>query len=660
MDSDQIDVSTFSPTAVSSNHVSGHDLLIRILSTTTDSTVPVSPTSPQSVSEDFQSLPSALKDLQNRTYLDHLTSSSLDSIRAQPSQLSAEIQALRSRLAELAYAEYPQLLSANQSLQQIRADLVGQKQGVTRISSELLDKLANGIHEFSGTSGAPVAEIRKGSGGGGGLAAAIQADRVRWSRIYEQHPKILEILEIPQLMDTFIRNGYYDEAMELQSHVARLKLRHRNLAIVRVVADDVGRAAGTMLTQLVAVLRGDIALPMCIRVIGYLRKMHVFSEPDLRLLFLQERHAHFAGVLAKVKEQLDPVEYMKRYVEMSRESFFDIVTQYKVIFSDMGTGASGNRLLSSALDSPGFLDDWGSSISAESILSSYVAYVVQDLIAALRRGMPAVTEATTLHSIMTQCLYYGLSLGRLGIDCRLAIVSIMEENMERIVGDTIQNGLAHFLETAGDSGLEAFRIKSTTSVGLAGSHRSITGGSGPLNTVVAPLALMNCPPLAQLYNTFALAFNQLRSFPAISLMKPLGGQVSDSMIKGANAIVHLFEEAGSVTPPSMTQRTEWAAMSRLFVQVLVPVVILGFYRDVYGQNGLVLGDAVLSQISRQFQPYVGHDETVEEQTEEIRAAGIREEVENEADVMSVGVVDAGVNSSPDEQTVQAAHEERTK
>ncbi len=44
-----------------------------------------------------------------------------------------------------------------------------------------------------------------------------------------------------------------------------------------------------MLQQLMARLKCSIQLPECLRIMGYLRRMAVFSEADLRLQFLQVR-----------------------------------------------------------------------------------------------------------------------------------------------------------------------------------------------------------------------------------------------------------------------------------------------------------------------------------------------------------------------------------
>ncbi len=50
----------------------------------------------------------------------------------------------------------------------------------------------------------------------------------------------MELLEVPQLMDTCVRNGVYDEALDLQAFVSRVGLLHPDVPAVKLLLTQVG------------------------------------------------------------------------------------------------------------------------------------------------------------------------------------------------------------------------------------------------------------------------------------------------------------------------------------------------------------------------------------------------------------------------------------
>jgi hypothetical protein len=55
-----------------------------------------------------------------------------------------------------------------------------------------------------------------------------------------QQATLLELLDAPQLMDTCVRNGIYDEALDLHAFIMRVALLHPDLPVVKLLAAQVG------------------------------------------------------------------------------------------------------------------------------------------------------------------------------------------------------------------------------------------------------------------------------------------------------------------------------------------------------------------------------------------------------------------------------------
>lgn len=381
----------------------------------------------------------------------------------------------------------------------------------------------------------------------------------------------MELLEAPQLMDTFIRNGYYEDAMELQSHIQKLLIRHPEIKLLKRIAAEISGGTSLMLQQLTHLLRSSISFPLCIRVIGYLRKMEAFAEPELRLLFLQQRGSFLKRTLADIKSS-DHSEHLKKYLEITRVHFFDIITQYKRIFSD------SNTIYTSTTSRQSYLSDFPVTVSTQSILSSFVLNFLDEFMQEIEIHVPKLRDANIINSIYTQATFFGTSLSNIGIDFSHAISSVFESTVFGIFQDIINDGIQEFIDWTLVDGNQ-FHAKNQFSDELTAATSTTTtttpvssAGSNPNSLQLTLNRLQLYPSLAFILNKYYYAFNQIRILPSARLIDSSRNLVQESLITISTRISKI---AKSVPESEMVDYRE---ACRFFSELLVPIVVDGLVR----------------------------------------------------------------------------------
>ncbi|XP_033928723.1 conserved oligomeric Golgi complex subunit 8 isoform X2 [Melopsittacus undulatus] len=351
-------------------------------------------------------------------------------------------------------------------------------------------------------------------------AEEIACSRRMNSLTLNRHTEILEILEIPQLMDTCVRNGYYEEALELAAYVRRLERKHSSIPVIQGIVDEVRQCTQLMLNQLIQQLRTNIQLPACLRVIGYLRRMDVFTEAELRIKFLQARDAWLRSIQASIPDD-DPYFHITKTIEACRVHLFDIITQYRAIFSD---------------EEP-LLPTDGQALNEGAIFHSWVLQKVSEFLRTLERDLRRGVGGR-LDSLLGQCMYFGLSFSRVGADFRGQLGPLFQHVAATAFRKAVEEAVEKFKEE-----MNSYTLISTPA-GLGGS----TGVPVPMaqpGTLQPPMVLLDFPPLACFLNSLLVAFNDLRLCCPIALAQDITTCLEDALGEVTKTILafHRAEEA---------------------------------------------------------------------------------------------------------------------
>ncbi|NXY82657.1 COG8 protein, partial [Alcedo cyanopectus] len=338
-------------------------------------------------------------------------------------------------------------------------------------------------------------------------AEEISRSRRMNSLTLNRHTEILEILEIPQLMDTCVRNGYYEEALELAAYVRRLERKHGGIPVIQGIVDEVRQSAQLMLCQLLQQLRGNVALPACLRVIGYLRRMDVFSEAELRLKFLQARDAWLRAAQAALPDR-DPYAHLAKTVETCRVHLFDVVTQYRAIFSDEEPPAPGE----------------GRALAEGAIFHGWVLQKVSEFLRTLERDLRRGAGGR-LDSLLGQCMYFGLSFSRVGADFRGQLAPLFQQVAAAAFRKAVEEAVEKFQEE-----MNSYTLISTPAAVLGGGAGVPVPAAQP-GTLQPPMVLLDFPPLACFLNSLLVAFNELRLCCPIALAQDVTACLEDALGK---------------------------------------------------------------------------------------------------------------------------------
>ncbi|KAH0619738.1 hypothetical protein JD844_000682 [Phrynosoma platyrhinos] len=461
------------------------------------------------------------------SYLSWLSGLGLEALRREPGRLAEEKAQLGAQTRGLAFAHYKTFIRSAECTAQTRRGFAGVEAG--------LDRLLGRLPPFA-------QECRNFMRDAEQIAQSRRMNNLTLNR----HTEILEILEIPQLMDTCVRNSYYEEALELVSYVRRLEKKHATIPVIQGIVSEVRQSTQLMLAQLIQQLRTNIPLPACLRVISYLRCMDVFTEAELRITFLQARDVWLRSILAAIPDE-DPYIHVTKTIEACRVHLFDIVTQYRAIFADEEP----------LVPTPG-----QETLNESAIFHGWVLQKVLQFLLVLERDLQRGVGGR-LDSLLGQCMYFGLSFSRVGADFRGQLVPIFQRVAMLTFRKAAQEAVSKFEEE-----MNSYTLISAPTVLSSTIPVSSVGALAQPDTLQPPMGLLDFPPLACFLNNILVAFNDLRLCCPVALAPNVAAALEDALAQVTKVIL-TFHRAEAMAFSSREQEL-FIQFCTAFLEDLVP------------------------------------------------------------------------------------------
>jgi len=505
-------------------------------------------------------------------YLASISVLGLDRLNAEPQRLRNEAASVSQAVGRLALQNYRVFIANHDCVRALRT----QSKTFNEATSSLRSELSAFVHDTASFR----TEAEK-------IIAAHKRNRMT----LEQHMTILDLLELPQIMDACVRNGLTEGALDIANFANTLERRHTRRPVrgsvpaeggvlggSRVIMGVVGEIRASMVVLRSNLLRklslGPIQLPQCLAMVSNLRRLdsmvlekqpfaagsaeeirHLALALELKLQtdFLAARSAWLESELRGVESvglkgasprlgsplsDAEPFQCLLDVVETSRTLWFEIGTQFRAIFSSGSSSGSS---------------ECGPDSSSE-VLSSWLVGKIEGFVALLRQALPHVKDGAALHDVLEQVMFLGASLGRLGADFRPLVVPILEDAVTSLVVSrwaAAESDLSLALSSGEDAALPLYLPSAHQGDGLGDQAEQASleanairndGSKETSDPPEPPHSTLAFPALAHAVNLYLESFNHLRLCAARSLRPKLELRFETSMGRMAKLLARHTEQ----------------------------------------------------------------------------------------------------------------------
>lgn len=403
------------------------------------------------------------------------------------------------------------------------------------------------------------------------LANLAEKHRVR-RRTLTQHSSLLELLELPSLMDTCVRSSLYEDALSIAGFANTLERRHqqvgsgieqqlsqpaednniakrhtRKCEVVVGVVFEIRRREDDLRRMLIHRLRQNVTMPQCLEVVTALRRLngvelerrnnsdsstpsdhdlecvHAAMEMRLQVDFLEARDLWLMGgvnmvgsaqAAAGTTSSTGPVS---SGTLLRAEQILDGIEQYRtrcfeIVTQFLAIFRGSFIATSTALLSSDVHDH------SVSLLTMWTLRRILSFLVTLSSDMLMhVKDTATLRDALDAVSFFASSMGRIGSDFQPLLVFIFEPRLIEMVTRHWNDGLNGMIET----------LKTCRDVGIAGplfgAETSTNSGDNQgdysdrdveiiqsFRTPAPPRKLLVMPALARFLNSYLCGLNELR------------------------------------------------------------------------------------------------------------------------------------------------------
>lgn len=212
--------------------------------------------------------------------------------------------------------------------------------------------------------------------------------------------------------------------------------------------------------------------------------------------------------------------------------------------------------------------------------------------AALQNDLPKVSPSS-LESVFGQCMYFGLSFGRIGSDFRSLLVPLFSQVVYDRFDHQTNKSEAQFAEA-----MSSFSLARTGSVGSNLSSSLIQAPSS-VDQVQPPYTLMKFSPLAELCNGLIAAFNELRMCAPVQLVGPVASKLERTLCNCSQILADFHrQEKGAFTASEEQEfakclqlyRNDFMAYVQKILQLMFPPSLVS------AQTGFPSGEIVKQEL----------------------------------------------------------------